>query len=77
MIKSLIDQGQICFVRMKKADPTQISPLATCCKFARILPANSAQYAVFCRLCRFVSTVPSIIWPMAYIMAWKRSSVRS
>ena len=31
----------------------------------------------FCRLCRLVSTVPSIIWVRTASMAWKRSSVRS
>ena len=31
----------------------------------------------FCRLCRLVSTVPSIIWARTASMAWKRSSVRS
>jgi len=45
MIESLMELRQKRLVETQKADPTQISPLATCCKFARILPANSAQYA--------------------------------
>jgi hypothetical protein len=41
IIGSLVEQGQKRLVQTKKADPTQISPLATRCNVARILPANS------------------------------------
>jgi hypothetical protein len=47
MIGSLIEQGQKRLVQTKKADPTQISPLATWLDFARILPAKSAHLSGF------------------------------
>ena len=50
MIKSLIEQGQIRFVRMKRADPTQISPW----------PA-SQKFGAFCgQIAPMVSVLPVV-----------------
>jgi hypothetical protein len=43
MAGEILMRGKTSSAEMKKADPTQISPLATWLDFARILPAKSAH----------------------------------
>jgi hypothetical protein len=74
--RSKLDIGSLLDVsRTAWAGPTQpaLKPVKSLSHFCRKYRPEGR----FCRLCRFITTAPSIIYVSGHFMAWKRSSVRS
>ena len=61
MIESSKTRGEMRLAAMKKADPPKDQPTARFSEIWLHFGCNQRRLWQFCRLCRFVSTVPSII----------------
>jgi len=61
MIESFKTRGDVRLAAMKKADPPKDQPTARFSEIWLHFGCNQRRWWQFCRLCRFLSTVPSII----------------
>jgi hypothetical protein len=61
MIGSFVARGRTWSVPMKKADPPKDQPTARFSEIWLHFGCNQRRWWQFCRLCRFVSAVPSIV----------------
>ena len=61
MIESSKTRGEMRLAAMKKADPPKDQPTARFSEIWLHFGCNERRRWQFCRLCRFVSTGPSVI----------------